>query len=85
MNPRTELVMNRHRELKAQGLTGLDASRVVLHEAQEGTLGVTETVTQHGVTPAENVKLCNACKQEFSNRGDVCNACRQRAYRERSK
>jgi hypothetical protein len=81
MNPRTQLV--RHRELKAQGMSGLEASRVVLQEA--GTLGVTQTVTQHGVTPAENVKVCNACGKKFSSRGATCNACRQRAYRGRSK
>jgi rRNA maturation endonuclease Nob1 len=82
MNPRTELVMGRYRELKRE-MSGLEASRVVLQEAQAGTLGVTQTVTQHGVTQAENVRVCNGCGKEFSNRGDICNACRQKAYRER--
>ena len=31
------------------------------------------------------VKTCNACNKPFNNRGKVCNACRQRTYRERSR
>ncbi len=37
MNPRTELVMGRYRELKKE-MSGLEASRVVFKEAQEWTL-----------------------------------------------
>ncbi len=77
MTPHVQAVMARYRELGSN----LEASRTVLREAQEGTLGV----TQHGVTHDENVKLCNGCYKEFSGRGGTCNACRQRAYRERSK
>ena len=46
-----------------------------------------ETVTTVGSTSQSDemiyVKTCNACNKPFSNRGDVCNACRQRAYRNR--
>ncbi len=84
MTPHVQAVMDRYRALKGE-MSGLEASRVVLREAQAGTLGVTQTVTQHGVTHEETVKLCNGCGKEFSNRGDICNACRQKAYRERSK
>lgn len=84
MNLRTALVMNRYRELKTE-MSGLEASRVVLQEAEEGTLGVTQTVTQHGVTHEENIKVCNACGKQFSSRGATCNACRQKAYRGRSR
>ena len=43
-----------------------------------------------GRTPEDSasvvgVKTCNACNKPLHNRGKVCNACRQRAYRERSK
>ena len=31
----------------------------------------------------EAAKTCNACNKPHSNRGGVCNACRQAAYRER--
>ena len=30
-------------------------------------------------------KVCNACNKPHSNRGGVCNACRQAAYRERKR
>ncbi len=40
-----------------------------------------ETVYAEAVTQ----KTCNACNKPYNNRGGVCNACRQRAYRERSK
>ena len=30
-------------------------------------------------------KMCNVCNKPLHNRGKVCNACRQRAYRERSR
>ena len=35
--------------------------------------------------PSRSDKTCNACNKPLHNRGKVCNACRQRAYRERSK
>ena len=46
-----------------------------------------ESVTTVAGTTDEGiyVKTCNACNKPFNNRGEVCNACRQRAYRERSK
>jgi hypothetical protein len=40
-----------------------------------------ETVYVEPVTQ----KTCNACNKPLHNRGKVCNACRQRAYRERSR
>ncbi len=36
---------------------------------------------QEGETPS--LKTCNTCNKPFTNRGNVCNACRQAAYRER--
>ncbi len=81
MNPRTALVMDRHRELKAQGLSGLDASRVVLQEAQAGTLGVKQTVKPLAVKQAV-LNTCE-CGNEIKGRGKKCSACYQKAYRER--
>jgi len=54
-------------------------------QAEKAYLESVEPVTQHGVTPMENIKVCNGCGKQFSNRGATCNACRQAAYRERSK
>ena len=87
MNSRTELVMGRYRTLKAEGLTGLEASRVVLKEAQEWTLGRDETpVTKpNNVTPV--TKLPATRKQVTPGRPKRYTdaAERQRAYRERSR
>ncbi len=86
MNLRTQLVMERHRELKAE-MTGLEASRVVLREAQEGTLGVKHESPQDVPTPTvpyvpvpENC----ACGRKREPRRTVCAACRKKAYRGRS-
>lgn len=46
----------------------------------EGVAGAQETSETATVT---QVKACNACNKPFSNRGSVCNACRQKAYRGR--
>jgi hypothetical protein len=78
MNPRTQLVMDRHRELKAQGMSGLEASRVVLQEAQAGTLGANKGSLQ---TPANTVLQTCACGKPTRPRGKDCWKC----YRERSK
>ena len=87
MNPRTQLVMNRHRELKAEGLTGLEASRVVLREAEEGTLGVTKVVPTLDVptncpytAPVEEFRVCE-CGKPREGRYKSCSACRKRAQR----
>ncbi len=90
MNPRTELVMDRHRALKAQGLSGLEASRVVLREAEAGTLGVKHESPQDVPTPTvptEYVPVPEncACGRKREPRRTVCAACRKKAYRERSK
>ncbi len=84
MNPRTELVMARHRALKGEGLTGLEASRVVLQEAQAGTLGKdvpTPTVPTEYVPVSENC----ACGRKREPRRTVCAACRKKAYRGRGR
>ncbi len=81
MNPRTELVMARHRELKTQGLSGLEASRVVLAEAEAGTLGVTQTV-KHEAVKQDVLNTCE-CGNAIKGRGKKCPACYQRAYRGR--
>ena len=74
MNSRTELVTGRYRELKATGLTGLEASRVVLREAQEWTLGRTET-------PRTDIsKRTVGRPKKWASEAE-----RLRAYRERSK
>ena len=57
----------------------------------EGVIAIVSPET--ATTIAENVtrghevlaKMCNTCNKPLHNRGKVCNACRQRAYRERSK
>lgn len=81
----TALVMGRHRELKAE-MTGLEASRVVLHEAEGGTLGVTKDVPTSTV-PTEYVPVPEncACGRKREPRRTVCAACRKAAYRERSR
>lgn len=47
-----------------------------------------ESVTTVASTRDEMVyidmKTCNTCNKPLHNRGKVCNACRQKAYRERS-
>ena len=39
--------------------------------------------TDGGSTPPASTKTCNACNKPFTNRGGVCNRCRQAAYRRR--
>ena len=43
---------------------------------------VTEPVVTHSEAPSD-AKACNTCNKPFDNRGELCNACRQRAYRGR--
>lgn len=45
---------------------------------------IPQTATS-AVEPPRSTKTCNTCNKPLHNRGKVCNACRQRAYRERSK
>ena len=141
----TESVMAQYGELKAQGLSGLEASRALRgphwhllgsrcdcgfltlpnrfyikgHDAKgdvvqrsqveaekaylevygkvapgsakpspessrnaEGIAGAQEKTEAQGVTQ-EGLKTCNACNKPLHNRGNVCNACRQAAYRGR--
>lgn len=42
-------------------------------------------VTPRAAAAEPSRSTCNACNKPLHNRGKVCNACRQRAYRERSK
>lgn len=77
MNPRTELVMGRYRELK-KVMSGLEASRVVLKEAEEGTLGRTESRTE---TPRTDIRTDN--KRTGRPKKWASEAERLRAYRER--
>ena len=96
----TAPVMARHRTLKGEGMSGLEASRIVLKEALSvGIKGTVERPHESNVSTGANPltgghtptvqadnnteKTCNACNKPLHNRGDVCNACRQRAYRER--
>ena len=44
-----------------------------------------ETGATSAVEPSGSPKACNACHKPLHSRGKVCNACRQAAYRERSK
>ncbi len=76
---RTALVMDRYRELGSN----LEASRQVLREAEEGTLGVTQTVKPL-VVKQDVLNACE-CGNAIKGRGKKCPACYQRAYRERSK
>ena len=79
MNPRTQLVMARHRELKSEGLSGLEASRVVLQEA--GTLGANKASLQTTAnTTLQTDEKC-ACGKPTRPRGTDCWKC----YRERSR
>ncbi len=43
-----------------------------------------EVATDVTQTHSRALKTCNACNKPFDNRGQVCNGCRQAAYRERS-
>ena len=78
----TEPVMARYRELKAQGLGGLTASRVVLQEFTGATHVETPQIqpVQH---TGDATHLCNTCRQPMTSRGKVCSSCRSRAYRGR--
>ena len=51
-------------------------------QLRQATALVDEARQETAVTQAA-LRVCNACNKPFNNRGSVCNACRQRAYRER--
>ena len=63
------------------GLAKLKAISEALRPGSFPEYAVTQTVTQDGVTQE---KTCQVCNGLFLVRGKVCNACRQKAYRERS-
>lgn len=80
--------------------TGGDKPRIVLvqegkgvrHWPYEGHVKVPPAavrevkplITRRSVTQPVT-KTCNTCGKRVTGRGKVCNACRQRAYRERAK
>jgi hypothetical protein len=74
-------------------MSGLEASKVVLQEAQAGTLGVTQDVPTPGVPTGDNVPIDNMsgkpdvceCGKPNETGRSTCAACRKRAYRERSR
>ena len=70
----------------AKGALGYEKTIVVFPDPNPPETVTTVTKSSE-VVFAEPVtqKTCNACNKPLHNRGQVCNACRQRAYRERSK
>ena len=48
----------------------------------QGVAGAQKETEAPGVTQTA-LKTCNACNRPLHNRGNVCNACRQKAYRGR--
>ncbi len=81
MNPQTEAVMARYRGLKAQGLSGLQASHQTRLEF-EGHLSPSDVPTGDNVPMTGN--LCECGSPNETGRSQ-CAACRKRAYRERSR
>lgn len=77
MTPHVQVVMARYRELKAKGLSGLEASYQTRVEFESGFVP-TRSV------PTADVLTCE-CGKPREGRYAKCSACRKRAYRERSR
>ena len=79
MTPHVQAVMDRYRELKAQGLSGLDASYQTGVEFESGF------VPSGDIVPVTQV-VCLMCLKRPPEKGrGKCSACRKSTYRERSK
>lgn len=66
----------------ARGVTGGSSAAEVGKAA--APVAVTEVPkTEASAVEPSSVKTCNACNKPLHNRGKVCNACRQKAYRKR--
>ena len=95
MKPTCKLCETRHWTYEAHG-SGSEKVREVGESvlgpipAEEIPVRAIATVSTYSPPPPPDVapvtqKTCNACNKPFNNRGKVCNACRQKAYRERSR
>ena len=62
------------------GMARLKAISEAMNPGSFPEYAVTQPVT-HGAVTQE--KSCEVCNKPFEGRGRVCNACRQKAYRER--
>lgn len=78
--------MGRYRELKSQGLSGLEASHQTRVEFEAGFVPTNVPVTDVPTEMSPPVQVCADCRVQPPEAGrSVCAACRKRAYRERSK